>query len=149
MKVKEILKEKGKNVITVEQNKTVHHAMKTFAANKVGSLLVIDAKNGIIGILAARDVLMIALKSCDKIKEINVKEIMTREIIIGHPDDDLKYVQAIMTENRIRHLPIVENNKLAGIISIGDILKAQLAEYEGYEVENRYLKDYVLGKYPA
>ena len=149
MKIKDILKKKGTNVVTVNQEKTVFDAMQTFSANRVGSLLVLDDQSGIVGILAARDVLMVALNSCDNIKNINIKEVMTKKIIIGQPDDDLKYVQAIMTENRIRHLPVVESQKLVGIISIGDILKAQLEAYEEVEVENRYLKDYVLGKYPA
>ena len=149
MKVRDILAAKGSKVITVEQDKSVYDAMVTFAAHKVGSLLVLDNKGGIVGILAARDVLMETLRACTKIKETKVKEIMTQKIIIGNPEDDLKYVETIMTENRIRHLPIVENKKLTGIISIGDIIKAQLTEYEGYEVENRYLKDYIIGKYPA
>ena len=149
MQIKDILKTKGTKVVSVNQDRTVQEAMKTFAANKVGSLLVLDDQAGIRGILGARDVLMETLKDCNKIKETKVKEIMTQKIIIGAPEDDLKYAQTIMTENRIRHLPIVENKELAGIISIGDILKAQLVEFEGFEAENRYLKDYVLGKYPA
>lgn len=149
MKVKDILASKGTEVITVEQDKTIFEAMTTFASHRLGSLLVLDEKGGIVGILAARDVLMETLRAYDKIKETKVKQVMTKKIIIGYPEDDLKYVQMIMTENRIRHLPIVESKKLTGIISIGDIIKAKLTEFEGYEVENRYLKDYIIGKYPA
>ena len=146
MKVKDILAVKGSEVIKVEQNKTVFEAMQVFAANRVGSLIVLDEKGGIVGILAARDILMTVLRACDKINEIKVKEVMTKQLIIGEPEDDLNYVQAIMTENRIRHLPIIENNKLVGLVSIGDIVKAQLKETH---VENRYLKEYIIGKYPA
>jgi len=146
MKVKDILAAKGTHVYTVGEKKSVHEAMETFAAHKVGSLLVLDDKGGIVGILAARDVLMAVLKSCDKIKQIQVEDIMTKNIIIGNPEDDLNYVQAVMTENRIRHLPIIENKRLAGIVSIGDIVKAQL---KAFHVENRYLKDFIVGKYPA
>jgi len=149
MKIEDILKTKGTKVFTVNQDKTVYEAMKTFAANKVGSLLALDEQGGIIGILGARDVLMETLKECEKLKETKVKEIMTQKIITGAPEDDLKYAQTIMTGNRIRHFPVVENKELVGIISIGDILKIQLAQFEEFEVENRYLKDYVLGKYPA
>jgi len=146
MKVKDVLAEKGTRVVTVDQEASVFDAMSTFAANRVGSLLVLDSKGGIIGIIGARDVLMAVLKACDKIKEVKVKEIMTKNIIIGDPEDDLEKVQTIMTENRIRHLPIIEGKQLAGIISIGDLVKVQLKESH---VENRYLKDYIVGKYPA
>ncbi len=149
MKIKDILAKKGSAVVTIVEHKTVHDALATFAANKVGSLLVVDEKGGIVGILAARDALMATLKNCDKLKATPVKEIMTKKIIIGNPDDDIAYVQIIMTENRIRHLPVVDEHQLVGIISIGDIVKAQLAEHEGVAVENRYLKDYIIGKYPA
>lgn len=146
MKVKDILAVKGTEVITTEQHNTVFQAMATFAAHKVGSLLVLDKQGGIVGILAARDVLMEVLRACDNIKETKINSIMTKKIIIGNPEDDLDYIQAIMTENRIRHLPIIENKKLAGIVSIGDVVKAQLKQYH---VENRYLKDYIVSKYPA
>lgn len=146
MKVKDILAEKGTHVVTVNQEATVYEALQTFAANRVGSLLVLDEKGGIVGIVAVRDALMAVLRACDEIRTIKVKEIMTPKIIIGDPDDDLDSVEVIMTENRIRHLPIIKDNKLAGIISIGDVVKAQL---KNIHVENRYLKDYILGKYPA
>lgn len=146
MKVKGILAAKGSNVVTINEDATVYGAMSTFAKNKVGSLLVLDSKGGIVGILAARDVLMATLNECDKIKEKKVKTIMTREIIIGHPEDDLDYVLTIMTENRIRHLPIIEGQKLVGIVSIGDVVKTQLKEEKA---ENRYLRDYIVSKYPA
>ena len=71
---------------------------------------------------------------------------MTKDIIVASPDDDLDYVEAIMTENRIRHVPIIENKALAGIVSIGDLVKAQLKQTS---VENRYLRDFIEGKYPA
>jgi len=149
MKVKDILSEKGTEVISIEQNNTVFDAMNMFANNKVGSLLVLDDKGGIVGIMAARDVLMATLRSCEKIRETFVKEIMTKDIIIAEPDDDLDYIRSVMTANRIRHLPIVEETKLFGIVSIGDVIKAQLNESEGFKVENHYLKDYIIGKYPA
>jgi len=71
---------------------------------------------------------------------------MTREIIVGAPEDNLEDVEKIMTVNRIRHLPIVKQKQICGIISIGDVVKAQLQDLH---VENKYLKDYVSGKYPA
>ena len=146
MKVKDVLTEKGTHVVTVNQEATVYEALQIFAANRVGSLLVLDNKGGIVGIIGARDALMAVVKACDEIRQIKVKEIMTQNIIIGALEDELDNVEIIMTENRIRHLPIIDQNKLAGIISIGDVVKAQL---KNIHVENRYLKDYIIGKYPA
>jgi len=146
MKVKDVLETKGKDVVTIKRSNTVYEALQTFAKNRVGSLLVLDEKEAIVGIVGARDALMAVLGSCDQIKEVKVENIMTKDIIVGTPDSELSYVEAIMTNNHIRHLPIVENQKLAGIISIGDVVKSQLKEYH---VENHYLKEYIEGKYPA
>jgi CBS domain-containing protein len=146
MKVKDVLAEKGTHVVTINQEATVYEALQTFAANRVGSLLVLDDKGGIVGIIGARDVLMAVVNTCEEIRNTKVKEIMTKNIIIGDPDDDLDNVEVIMTENRIRHLPIIKQDLLAGIISIGDVVKAQL---KNVHVENRYLKDYIISKYPA
>ncbi|HEX9975535.1 MAG TPA: CBS domain-containing protein [bacterium] len=146
MKVKDVLAEKGTQVVTVNQEAAVYEALQTFAANRVGSLLVLDDKGGIVGIIGARDALMAVVRTYDEIRKIKVKEIMTKNIIIGDPDDDLDKVEIIMTENRIRHLPIIKQDKLAGIISIGDVVKAQL---KNVHVENRFLKEYIVGKYPA
>lgn len=146
MKVKDILAEKGSRVVSVHEDKTVYEAMKTFAANKVGSLIVLNDKNDPVGIIGARDVLMATLKGCEGIKKTKVKEIMTKDIIVGAPDDDIVEVEKLITKNRIRHLPIVKEKKIVGIISIGDIVKAQLKDLH---VENHYLMDYVTGKYPA
>ena len=146
MKVKDILTEKGISVISVHENKTVFEAMETFASHKVGSLLVLNDDNDPVGIIGARDVLMETLRDCDEIRTTKVNEIMTRDIIVGTPEDDIEQVQAIMTKNRIRHSPIIENNQIAGLISIGDVVKAQLKDLH---FENRYLKEYVSGKYPG
>ena len=146
MKVKDVLTENGSHVVTVNENATVFEAMSIFAANRVGSLLVLGNDEKIVGIIAARDVLMQVLRACDEIKSDKVKEIMTRDIIVAEPDDDLETIQALMTNNRIRHVPIIEQNNLAGIISIGDVVKAQLKEIH---VENKYLREYIEGKYPG
>jgi CBS domain-containing protein len=146
MKVKDLLAEKGKFVITVKESSTIHEAMETFAKHRVGSLLILDESEKIVGILAARDVLMAVLNDCEAIQTRKVDEIMTKQIIVGTPEDDLDYIQALMTENRIRHVPIIENKALAGILSIGDVVKSQLKHYH---VENHYLKEYIEGKYPA
>ena len=146
MKAKDILATKGSRVITCHEGNSLMEALAIFSANKVGSLLVVDSHENIKGIIAPRDILLIVLNDMDRLKEIKVDEIMTKNLIVGTPDDSLDYIQAIMTENRIRHVPILDEGELQGIVSIGDVVKAQIKEKE---VENRYLKDYMEGKYPA
>jgi CBS domain-containing protein len=146
MKVKDILATKGSRVVTVEQATSVLDAMSIFSSNRVGSLLVTDKDNSILGIVAARDVLMAVVNHLDEIKTITVDKIMTTNLIVGTEDDKIEYIQAVMTESRIRHIPILDGKELKGIVSIGDVVKSQLKEKD---VENKYLKDYIADKYPG
>ncbi len=146
MKVREILEKKGRRVVTCHVDNSLLEALAIFSANKIGSLLAVDSNDQIQGIIAPRDILLIVLNDMEKIKDLKVHEIMTRDLIVASLDDDIDYIQAIMTENRIRHVPILEGPELKGLISIGDVVKAQVREKE---VENRYLKEYIEGKYPG
>jgi CBS domain-containing protein len=146
MKVKDILAAKGNRVVTIDITTTVLDAMSIFSANRVGSLLIVDKVGGILGIIGARDVLMAVINHLDKIKTMTVDEIMTTNLIVGTEDDHVDYILAVMTENRIRHIPVMRGKELQGLVSIGDVVKALLKEKD---VENRYLKDYIADKYPA
>jgi CBS domain-containing protein len=146
MKARDILETKGSRVVTCHEDDSLIDALAIFSANKIGSLLVVDSHDKIQGIIAPRDILLVVLKNYEEVKSLKVREIMTRDLIVATMDDKVDYIQAIMTENRIRHVPILEGSELKGIISIGDAVKAQIKEKE---VENRYLKDYIEGKYPA
>lgn len=146
MKAREILETKGSRVVTCHEDDSLIDALAIFSANKIGSLLVVDSHDKIQGIIAPRDILLVVLKNLDEIKNLKVSEIMTRNLIVATLDDNVDYIQAIMTENKIRHVPILEGSELKGLISIGDVVKAQIKEKE---VENRYLKDYLEGKYPG
>lgn len=146
MKVKDILAEKGNRVVTIEKNIKIIDAMAIFSANRIGSLLIVDKDNMIQGIIGARDVLMSVVTHPDNFKNMTVDMIMTTNLIIGTEDDHVDYILAIMTENRIRHIPIMQGKELRGMVSIGDVVKALLKEKD---VENRYLKDYIADKYPG
>lgn len=146
MKVKDILAVKGSRVVTVEKNTSILDAMLIHSANRVGSLLVVDNDGSILGIIGARDVLMAVVNHLEEIKTLTVEKIMTTNLIVGTPDDKLDYILSVMTENRIRHVPIFEGKELKGLVSIGDVVKAQLKETK---VENKYLKDYIADKYPG
>ncbi len=146
MKVKDILAAKGNRVVTIEKDTSVIDSMSIFSANRIGSLLIVDKNNTILGIIGARDVLMAVVNHLDKIKTMKVDEIMTTNLIVGTEDDHVDYILAVMTENRIRHVPIMNGKELKGMVSIGDVVKALLKEKD---VENRYLKDYIADKYPG
>ncbi len=146
MKIKDILSVKGNRVVTVEKDCPVLDAMLVFSANRVGSLLVVDKESNILGIIGGRDVLMAVVNNLDEIKTLTVEKIMTTNLIVGTPDDDINDIMNVMTENRIRHIPIMEGKELKGLVSIGDVVKSQLKEKR---VENKYLKDYIADKYPG
>ncbi|MGB8657364.1 MAG: CBS domain-containing protein [Candidatus Zixiibacteriota bacterium] len=146
MKVKDVLKEKGTKVATIGSDRSILDAVKDLVEKNIGSLLVLDEKGAICGIITERDI----LKECDRryesLKQTKVQDVMTKDLIVASPEDDVDYVEDVMTQNRLRHVPIVSGKKLEGLISIGDIVKVQRGECN---VENRYLKDYISGKYPA
>jgi CBS domain-containing protein len=144
MKVKDIIEGKGSHVVSVSHKTTIYKAIEQLAANKVGSLLVLNDDNVIVGIVGAVDILKAVHRACDQIKTKPLKEIMTSEIIVCSPEDDLEDIKNIMTFSRIRHIPVISGKTLAGIISIGDVVKAQLTEKH---VENRYLREYISGPF--
>lgn len=146
MKAKDILAAKGRHVVTISKETGVIEAMSIFSANRIGSLLIVDEAENILGIIGARDVLMAVVNHSDTIKTLKVESIMTTNLIVGTEDDSVDYILAVMTENRIRHVPIMQGRELKGMVSIGDVVKALLTEKA---VENRYLKDYIADKYPG
>jgi CBS domain-containing protein len=142
MRIKDILRQKGTEVVTIAPMATVHDAIDRLNQHNIGALIV-AAKNGaVVGIISERDILRETSERCDRLKVTLVGDIMTRDVIIGVPDDELDYVMAVMTKNRIRHLPVMNGPELVGMISIGDVVRAHLDETE---FENRMLKDYIHG----
>lgn len=140
MKIRDLLRGKGTAVVTIRPEATIHDAMTMLVNHHIGSLVVTDEQGRIIGIITERDILRECAARSEQVKNTRVQEVMTTNPIIGVPDDEVGYVMGIMTNNRIRHLPIMAGERLEGIISIGDVVKAQLEETE---FENRYLKDYI------
>jgi CBS domain-containing protein len=147
MKVKDILKVKGTEVVTIHEDSTLMAATELFFGKKIGSLLVVNGKGDINGILAPNDVLKAVGAGCvENCSLQKVHQVMTRDIICATEEDDIDYIEAIMTKNRVRHIPIMEGKQLKGIVSIGDVVNAQI---NVRDVENRYLMDYIEGKYPG
>lgn len=140
MKVKEILRSKGSSVVTIKPEASVRQVVDLLTKLSIGALVVLDDSKNICGIVTERDVLRRCVKAEKPDLSTPVRAIMTEDVIVGVPDDELDYVMNVITENKIRHLPIVMGKNLVGIISIGDAVKSMLEEIE---FENRHLKDYI------
>lgn len=146
MKARDILADKGTRVVTIHKDNLLVDVMSHFLVNRVGSLVVVSKFDEIMGIVAPVDVLEAVHKDPVNISTMTVREVMSENVIVAGPEESVETLMAIMTENRIRHIPIIAEGKLAGIVSIGDVVKAQLTVHE---VQISYLKDYIEGKYPA
>jgi CBS domain-containing protein len=152
MRIRDILQEKGTGVVTIEAGRTIHDAIGRLNEHSIGALVVTGEGENIVGIITERDILRVCGERCVRLDEPPTREettcpsfvqdAMTKDPIIGVLDDDLNYVMGIMTKNRIRHLPILDDGSLAGIISIGDVVNAHLKEKV---FENRTLRDYIHG----
>jgi CBS domain-containing protein len=142
MRIADILRKKGSHVVTIQPQKTVWDAIQTLNEHKIGAAVVTDTDGRVVGIISERDILQTAAKQRESIKDIAIADIMTTDLVIGVAEDRLDYVMGIMTQNRIRHLPVMNEENLIGIISIGDVVNANLQQTE---FENRRLKDYIHG----
>lgn len=142
MKVQDILRTKGTELITIDQKKSLLEASRLLSEHNIGVLLVMDDQNKPVGILSERDIVhMLASQGPDS-ASTKVQAAMSEDLIVGVPDNDLDYVMNVMTTKRIRHLPILDEGKLVGLISIGDVVKAQVTKAE---TEIRYLHSYITG----
>ena len=142
MDARTILNRKGHTVYTVSPSATIREAMALLIRHGVGSLIVIGRDEEVVGIITERDIFRLAYEHEGRIMGIPVDAVMTRNLIIALPYDSIAYLKSLITENRIRHLPVVDQGKLAGVISIGDIVRE---ESSAVAVENRYLKDFSFG----
>lgn len=143
MKIADILRTKGRDVVTIAPDQRVSEAIRLLVQHRIGALVVTDS-GGIRGIISERDVLRLTAADPARLGEQLVGDVMTREVVVGVAEDDMDYVMEILTRNRIRHLPIIEDERLVGIVSIGDVVNAVRT---GLEAENRYLREYVQGAF--
>jgi CBS domain-containing protein len=142
MKVREILGKNPVTVITISPNQSLLEASQLLAKHNIGAVVVVDKDDTPIGILSERDIVrQLATFNAETLNH-KVHDIMTKDVIIALPDDDLSYVSSTMTDKRIRHLPIMDKQKLVGIISIGDVVKMQLDHFAN---EAHMLRQYITG----
>lgn len=130
MKVQSILATKGTNVLTIYPQQSVREAVHLLAEHKIGALVVVNESGQLAGIISERDIIRAAARREDVFSQ-PIAEVMTTEVITGVPQDDLMSVANMMTEKRFRHLPIMDKGKLVGIVSIGDVVKAERDQYKG------------------
>jgi len=137
--VKEILDTKGRDVISVTPDSIVIEALTLMAERNIGAILVLEKSGEIAGILSERDFarkIIVKGRACDTSK---VKDIMTSKIICAEPSTSLVECMNLMTSNRFRHLPIKENGKVVGVISIGDVVKALIEQQERIIAQQDFL----------
>jgi CBS domain-containing protein len=128
MKVRTILATKGTKVITIRPMQTLREAARLLAEHNIGALVVVNEEGLPVGILSERDIVRAAAKEAFSQP---VDQVMTKEVIIGLPQDDLMSVAHTMTEKRFRHLPIMDQGQLVGIVSIRDVVKCQRDLFRG------------------
>ncbi len=140
-----ILSDKGNDVLTIQRTATVYEAIEQMESKRVGSIIVL--KDGdVAGIFTERDYLRRVVLRGRTSKTCPVGDVMTENLVCVDPKYTVEECLAIMTEKKIRHLPVMEGEKLIGLVSIGDLVKTIS---ENAQARVHYLTDYITGKYPA
>ena len=141
--VRELLKAKGKEIWSITPQATAYEALQVMAEKDVGALLVLD-KDNLVGIFSERDYARKVILKGKFSKETPVSELMTREVLYISPQSPIEDCMALMTAKRVRHLPVLENEKLIGIVTIGDVVRQIISDQE-FTIEQ--LGKYITGGY--
>lgn len=141
--VKQILLDKGDEVWSTSPETTVFDALKSMSGKGVGAL-VVQENQKVVGVFSERDYARKVILEGKSSKNLPVKEIMTRRVVCVKPENTTEECMALMTDKHIRHLPVIEDDKLVGIISIGDVVKAIISQQE-FVIEQ--LENYITGAY--
>lgn len=140
---KDILERKGTQVLTTGPNETILEAARRMNENRVGALVVVDSRMGLMGILTERDILTRVVAESVSPTKATVGEIMTAKVIYCTPDTPVPECREIMTRRRLRHLPVLEDSRLVGLISIGDLMAYEAAQQQ-FTIE--YMHEYIYGR---
>jgi CBS domain-containing protein len=139
-KVSSVLKHKGHDVVTVTPEQTVKAVVKVLAQHRIGAVPVVNERGQIIGIISERDIIRGMSQHADAVLTLPAEQLMTREVKTCSSEDQLVDLMEVMTLQRIRHLPVVENGSLRGIVSIGDVVKQRIEEVQS---EAEQLRNYI------
>jgi CBS domain-containing protein len=140
--IRDLLKSKGQDIWSISQNATVLETLKLLAEKDIGALIVMNGEH-LVGIISERDFVRSIAKSGNCLIHTEVKEYMTKEVITISPDKTIQDCMVLMTREHIRHLPVVENDHIVGMISIGDVVKVTIADAES-RISN--LEDFIEGR---
>ena len=130
MNVLNILKVKGRAVVTLSATDRLSEVVRKLARHKIGSLVVVDPDGKVVGIVSERDVVRVIAEAGNKALEMPVESVMTSPVRTARENQSIDDLMAQMTEFRIRHLPVVEQGRLVGMVSIGDVVKYRIEEIE-------------------
>jgi len=130
MNVHTILRTKGKSVVTIHPNATVERAVAVLRLSGIGALVVSDDGENVVGILSERDIVEALGRLGGELLAVSVAEVMTSPVVTCEPEDSVAELMAEMTNRRIRHFPVLDEGRLQGIVSIGDLVKNRLDEIE-------------------
>jgi CBS domain-containing protein len=128
MQVRHILREKGREVVTITSDATLSEAAQLLARRRIGALVVADGQGGIVGILSERDIVRAVADQSVRALGQDIGRHMTRAVSTCTESDSIDDLMETMTHCRFRHMPVVENDRLCGIVSIGDVVKTRIAE---------------------
>ncbi len=128
MKIADILRRKGSDLVTIRPYASIEMAAGVMAAKGIGALVVLDDSGHLAGIISERDIVHGFARHKGEMTGSRVADLMVRDVITCRPDDSVKHIMAVISDRRVRHVPVMENDKLAGIVSIGDVLKSRLDE---------------------
>jgi len=141
--VRQVLQDKGTTVYTISPDDTVFRALEVMAEHDVGALVVVDDAGAVVGVFSERDYARKVILHGHASRELRVSAIMTSRVVTVTPDQTVADCMRLMTDHRIRHLPVVEDGRLVGLVSIGDVVKAVMSEQE-FLIEQ--LQAYVTGE---
>ena len=143
MSVRAILRTKGQRVITVRQDTSIEEVVATLSREKIGAVVVSDDGATIDGLLSERDIIGGLSRHGGELLRMTARDLMTKSVTHAKIDTPLLNILDTMTQGRFRHMPVLENGRLVGMVSIGDAVKARL---EILEIEAMQMKDYIAGR---
>jgi CBS domain-containing protein len=143
MELRDVLRVKGSSVFAIAPTATLGDVVSELMRHRCGALLVCahpEIPSGMVGIISERDILRACADRSGSINQVHLSDYMSMDLVTGEPGDSIEYALNVMTDHRVRHLPVLEGDRLVGLVSIGDLVKAL---HHQTAVENHYLKSYI------
>jgi CBS domain-containing protein len=141
MRVSDILAAKGSVVVTIDPDRTVLNATRTLVDHNIGAVVAVVEQRPV-GIISERDILRLSAEASVPLDRTIIADVMTRDVVFIQETDSLEAAMEVMTNHRIRHLPVIRGEALVGIVSIGDVVNALRV---AFDTENKFLKQYITG----